>query len=58
MLEEVGFEGEFVEFMDDIFIYYLKMCGLVLIEVISGLKKDYEEDFKIVILCVCGIIKD
>lgn len=44
--------------MDDILIYYLKMCDFVKDVVILGLQKDYEEDFKMVLLCVCGVIKE
>ncbi|CBY25237.1 TPA: YihD family protein [Yersinia enterocolitica] len=56
--EEAGFEGEFADFTDDILIYHLKMRGSASTEVIPGLKKDYEEDFKTAILRARGIIKD
>ncbi|CNE33137.1 YihD family protein [Yersinia enterocolitica] len=56
--EEAGFEGEFADLTDDILIYHLKMRGSASTEVISGLKKDYEEDFKTAILRARGIIKD
>ncbi|HGI5914322.1 TPA: YihD family protein [Yersinia enterocolitica] len=56
--EEAGFEGEFTDLTDDIIIYHLKMRGSASTEVIPGLKKDYEEDFKTAILRARGIIKD
>ncbi|ADZ40518.1 TPA: YihD family protein [Yersinia enterocolitica] len=56
--EEAGFEGEFADLTDDILIYHLKMRGSASTEVIPGLKKDYEEDFKTAILRARGIIKD
>lgn len=34
------------------------MCNVDKYELIFGLKKDYEDDFKMVFLCVCGILKD
>ncbi|UYJ85094.1 YihD family protein [Yersinia enterocolitica] len=56
--DEAGFEGELSDFTDDILIYHLKMRGSASTEVIPGLKKDYEEDFKTAILRARGIIKD
>ncbi|HDL6963367.1 YihD family protein [Yersinia artesiana] len=56
--DEAGFEGEFSDLTDDILIYHLKMRGSASTEVIPGLKKDYEEDFKTAILRARGIIKD
>ncbi|WP_145564380.1 YihD family protein [Yersinia aldovae] len=56
--DEAGFEGEFSELTDDILIYHLKMRGSESTEVIPGLKKDYEEDFKTALLRARGIIKD
>ncbi|WP_145578719.1 YihD family protein [Yersinia alsatica] len=56
--DEAGFEGELSELTDDILIYHLKMRGSASTEVIPGLKKDYEEDFKTAILRARGIIKD
>ncbi|CNJ05222.1 YihD family protein [Yersinia mollaretii] len=55
---EAGFEGEFSDLTDDILIYHLKMRGSASTEVIPGLKKDFEEDFKTAILRARGIIKD
>ncbi|HGF0955508.1 TPA: YihD family protein [Yersinia enterocolitica] len=56
--DEAGFEGEFSDLTDDILIYHLKMRSSASTEVIPGLKKDYEEDFKTAILRARGIIKD
>ncbi|MFA3763055.1 YihD family protein [Yersinia sp. 2544 StPb PI] len=56
--EEAGFEGNFADLTDDILIYHLKMRGSASTEVIPGLKKDYEEDFKTALLRARGIIKD
>ncbi|AJJ64068.1 YihD family protein [Yersinia aldovae] len=56
--DEAGFEGEFSDLTDDILIYHLKMRGSESTEVIPGLKKDYEEDFKTALLRARGIIKD
>ncbi|WP_145493725.1 YihD family protein [Yersinia aleksiciae] len=55
---ETGFEGEFSDLTDDILIYHLKMRGSASTEVIPGLKKDFEEDFKTAILRARGVIKD
>lgn len=56
--EEAGFTGNFADLTDDIVIYHLKMRGSASTEVIPGLKKDYEEDFKTALLRARGIIKD
>ncbi|CAM4359461.1 protein yihD [Yersinia intermedia] len=56
--EEAGFTGNFADLTDDVLIYHLKMRGSASTEVIPGLKKDYEEDFKTALLRARGIIKD
>ena len=56
--EDAGFTGNFADLTDDILIYHLKMRGSASTEVIPGLKKDYEEDFKTALLRARGIIKD
>ena len=56
--EEAGFTGNFADLTDDILIYHLKMRGSASTEVIPGLKKEYEEDFKTALLRARGIIKD
>ncbi|CNH82765.1 protein yihD [Yersinia aldovae] len=55
---EAGFEDNLTNLTDDILIYHLKMRGSESTEVIPGLKKDYEEDFKTALLRARGIIKD
>jgi uncharacterized protein len=56
--QEAGFTGELVDLSDEILIYHLKMRDSAKTEVIPGLKKDYEEDFKTALLKARGIIKD
>ena len=56
--EEAGFKGNITDLTDNILIYHLKMRGSASTEVIPGLKKDYEEDFKTALLRARGIIKD
>ena len=56
--EEAGLTGNYADLTDDILIYHLKMRGSASTEVIPGLKKDYEEDFKTALLRARGIIKD
>ncbi|MCE0493668.1 YihD family protein [Vibrio salinus] len=54
---EAGFEGPLEELTDDVLIYHLKMRNSAKDDVIPGIKKDYEEDFKTAILKARGIIK-
>ncbi|APC10067.1 MULTISPECIES: YihD family protein [Providencia] len=58
LADEAGFKGSLSELTDDVLIYHLKMRGTNSNEVIPGLKKDYEDDFKTAILRARGIIKD
>ena len=58
LANEAGFKGNLAELTDDILIYHLKMRNSASTEVIPGLKKDYEEDFKTAILRARGVIKD
>ncbi|MCE9884036.1 YihD family protein [Obesumbacterium proteus] len=58
LADEAGFKGDFADLTDDILIYHLKMRNSASTEVIPGLKKDYEEDFKTAILRARGVIKD
>lgn len=58
LADEAGFKGSLSELTDDVLIYHLKMRGSESNEVIPGLKKDYEDDFKTAILRARGIIKD
>ena len=56
--KEAGYKGNITDLTDNILIYHLKMRGSASTEVIPGLKKDYEEDFKTALLRARGIIKD
>ncbi|KAA8997426.1 DUF1040 family protein [Affinibrenneria salicis] len=58
LAQEAGFAGELAELTDDILIYHLKMRDMDKQQVIPGIKKDYEEDFKTAILRARGVIKD
>ncbi|AIU71017.1 MULTISPECIES: YihD family protein [Hafniaceae] len=58
LADEAGFKGDLADLTDDILIYHLKMRNSASTEVIPGLKKDYEEDFKTAILRARGVIKD
>lgn len=58
LAQESGFQGEITDMTDDTLIYHLKMRGSAQTEVIPGLKKDYEEDFKTAILRARGVIKE
>jgi len=55
---EAGYQGDLAEISDDTLIYHLKMRDADKNEMIPGLQKDYEEDFKTAILRARGIIKD
>ncbi|PLR32706.1 hypothetical protein CYR32_14765 [Chimaeribacter coloradensis] len=58
LAQESGFQGKITDMTDDTLIYHLKMRGSAQTEVIPGLKKDYEEDFKTAILRARGVIKE
>ncbi|KHN49211.1 YihD family protein [Pectobacterium fontis] len=58
LAQEAGFQGQLNELTDDILIYHLKMRDAEKEQVIPGLKKDYEEDFKTALLRARGVIKD
>lgn len=55
--KEAGFDGELSELSDEVIIYHLKMADKDKNEPIPGIKKDYEEDFKMALLKARGIIK-
>lgn len=55
---EAGYKGPLEELTDDVLIYHLKMRNSAKDEVIPGLKKDYEDDFKTALLRARGVIKD
>ncbi len=56
LAQEAGFQGQLSELTDDILIYHLKMRDSDKEQVIPGLKKDYEEDFKTALLRARGVI--
>lgn len=55
--KEAGFKEPLEELSDDVLIYHLKMRNSTKDEMIPGLKKDQEEDFKTAILRARGIIE-
>ncbi len=57
LAQEAGFKGQLEDLTDDVLIYHLKMRNSAKDEMIPGLKKDQEEDFKTAILRARGIIK-
>ncbi|EGR4158790.1 TPA: YihD family protein [Vibrio cholerae] len=57
LAQEAGYKGALEDLTDDVLIYHLKMRNSAKDEVIPGLKKDYEDDFKTAILRARGIIK-
>jgi uncharacterized protein YihD (DUF1040 family) len=54
--KEAGYEGKLEDLTDDVLIYHLKMRNSQKDEMIPGLKKDQEDDFKTAILKARGII--
>ncbi|MEZ9651159.1 YihD family protein [Vibrio lentus] len=54
--KEAGYQGKLEELTDDVLIYNLKMRNSEKDEMIPGLKKDQEDDFKTAILKARGII--
>jgi len=57
LAEEAGYEGKLDDLTDDVLIYHLKMRNSDKSDMIPGLKKDQENDFKEAILRARGIIK-
>lgn len=57
LANEAGFKGELKDLTDDVLIYHLKMRNSDKNEMIPGLAKDCEDDFKTAILKARGIIK-
>ncbi|PFG45677.1 hypothetical protein ATG66_3989 [Vibrio sp. ES.051] len=57
LTQEAGYEGRLEDLTDDVLIYHLKMRNSHKDDMIPGLKKDQEEDFKTAILRARGIIK-
>lgn len=54
--EEAGYQKELASLSDDVLIYHLKMRNSHKGDMIPGLAKDHEEDFKTAILRARGII--
>ena len=57
LAQKAGHKGPLEELTDDILIYHLKMQNKSKNEMIPGLQKDQEDDFKTAILKARGIIK-
>jgi uncharacterized protein YihD (DUF1040 family) len=57
LARETGYRGELSQLTDDVLIYHLKMRNRAKDEMIPGLQKDQEEDFKTAILKARGIIE-
>ena len=57
LAQESGFRGPLSELTDDVLIYHLKMRDSASDDVIPGLKKDNEVDFKRALLRARGVIK-
>lgn len=57
LAQESGYKSPLEELKDDILIYHLKMRNSNKDDMIPGLAKDQEEDFKTAILKARGIIK-
>ena len=55
--KEAGYEGKLEELTDDVLIYHLKMRNSQKEDMIPGLAKDQEDDFKTALLKARGIIK-
>ncbi len=57
LAQEAGYSGPLESLTDDVLIYHLKMRNSAKDDMIPGLKKDQEDDFKTAILKARGIIK-
>lgn len=58
LAKEAGYKDDIENLSDDVLIYHLKMRNLPKHEMIPGLAKDQEDDFKTAILKARGIIKE
>ncbi|MBE8574428.1 YihD family protein [Vibrio sp. OPT18] len=54
--KEAGYQGKLEALTDDVLIYHLKMRNSEKDEMIPGLKKDQEDDFKTAILKARGLL--
>ncbi|MCQ1058811.1 YihD family protein [Photobacterium sp. DNB23_23_1] len=57
LAQEAKFEGKLEDLTDDTLIYHLKMRNSEKQEMIPGIAKDCEDDFKTAILRARGILK-
>jgi uncharacterized protein YihD (DUF1040 family) len=57
LADEAGYKGPLEDITDDVLIYHLKMRNSSKDEMIPGLAKDQEDDFKTAILKARGVIK-
>ncbi|RJG49446.1 YihD family protein [Motilimonas pumila] len=55
LAQEAGYEGDLLEVPDDLIIYHLKMLETPEGDMIPGIKKDCENDFKAALLKARGI---
>ncbi|MBU2897622.1 YihD family protein [Vibrio hepatarius] len=56
LAKEAGYQGPIQELTDDVLIYHLKMRNSPTDEMIPGLRKDQELDFKSALLKARGVI--
>lgn len=56
LAEETKYEGQLEDLTDDVLIYHLKMRNSEKDEMIPGLAKDQENDFKTAILKARGLL--
>lgn len=56
LANEAGYQGQLNDLTDDVLIYHLKMRNSNKDEMIPGLAKDCEDDFKTAILKARGLI--
>ncbi|MDP2574982.1 hypothetical protein CW749_25325 [Vibrio sp. vnigr-6D03] len=54
--QEAGYEGKLEDLTDDVLIYHLKMRNSQKEDMIPGLAKDQEDDFKTALLKARGIL--
>ncbi|WP_434340654.1 YihD family protein [Motilimonas cestriensis] len=57
LAQAAGYEGELEAIPDDLIIYHLKMLNSPDGEMIPGIKKDCEDDFKTALLKARGLVK-
>jgi len=56
LAQEAGYQGPIEELTDDVLIYHLKMRNSPTNEMIPGLRKDQESDFKSALLKARGAL--